>query len=42
MSQMERYITSTKLQAGYYPKDNTSTGEEFNAKSDNIVLKYIK
>ena len=30
-----------KTTAGYYPKDNTSTGEEFNAKSDNIVLNIL-
>lgn len=30
-----------KTTAGYYPKDNTSTGEEFNTKSDNIVLNIL-
>lgn len=30
-----------KTTSGYYPKDNASTGEEFNTKSDNIVLNIL-
>lgn len=30
-----------KTTSGFYPKDNTSTGEEFSTKSDNIVLNIL-